>query len=83
MIFLLCFRDIMVGTHHNPEGGSANDEEIRRIIHEEVAATIREAIPEMFGPIKTTQIETFNERYAAVTKVDAAASTAAVAVAKP
>ena len=53
----------MVGTRHNPKSSGTSDEEIHRIIHEEVAAAIREAIPEMFGSIKTTLIETFDERY--------------------
>ena len=83
MIFVLCFRDIMMGTRHNPESSSVGDEEICRIIHEEVAAAIREAIPEMFGSIKPTLIETFDERYAVITEVGDAAATAAVAVARP
>ena len=73
----------MVGTHHNPEGGSANDEEIRQIIHKEVAATNQEATPKMFGSIKTTLIETFDEHYDAVIEVAVAASTAVVAAARP
>ena len=51
----------MLITHNNPGGGGTSDEEIRRIIAKEVAATIREAIPEMFGSIKTMLIETFDE----------------------
>ena len=52
--FVLCFRDIMVGTRHNPRGSRSSDEEIRRMIHEEVATAIRAEIPEIFGSIKTT-----------------------------
>ena len=53
------------------------------MIHDEVAAALREAIPEMFGSIKTTLIETFDERYAAITEDPTATSTAAVTVARP
>ena len=73
----------MVGTRHNPESSGVSDEEIRRIIHEEVAAAIRAEIPEMFGSIKTTLIKTFDERYAALTDADVAAATTAVAAARP
>ena len=69
--FMLYFRDIMV----RPD--------IRQMIHEEVAAAIRAEIPEMFGSIKTTLMETFEERYAALTEAAAAAATAAVAAARP
>ena len=58
--FLLSFRDIMVGTCHTTESSGVSDDEIRRMIHDEVAATIQEAIPEMFGSIKTTLIEIFD-----------------------
>ena len=61
---MLCFRDITVVTHHSAGGSGTSgrsDEEIRRMIHEEVVAAIREAISEMFGSIKTTLIETFDE----------------------
>ena len=54
---------------NNPKRPSTNDDEIYRIVAEEVAATIREAIPEMFGSIKTTLIENFDERYVAVTRL--------------
>ena len=60
-----------------------SDEELRQMIHDEVAAAIRAEIPEMFGSIKTTLIETFDERYAALTDVVVAAATAAVAAARP
>ena len=73
----------MVGTRHTPGSSSTSDEEIRRIIHEEVAASIRAEIPKMFGSIKTTLIETFDERYAALSEATVAAATAAIAVARP
>ena len=53
------------------------------MIHDEVAAAIRAEIPEMFGSIKTTLIETFDERYAALTDAAVAAATAVVAAARP
>ena len=40
---------------------------------------IREAVPEVFGSIKTTMIEMFSERYVVV--FEAAATTATIAVA--
>ena len=75
----------MVGTHHRPgnSGGGVSDEELRQMIHDEVAAAIRAEIPEMFGSIKTTLIETFDKRYAALSDVVVAAATAAVAAARP
>ena len=73
----------MVGTRHRPEASGVSDEELRQMIHDEVAAAIRAEIPEMFGSIKTTLIETFDERYTAVTEAAAAAATAAVAAARP
>ena len=73
----------MVRTRHTPESSGTSDEEIRRIIHEEVAAAIRAEIPEMFGSIKTTLIETFDERYAALSEAAVAAATAVVAAARP
>nr|KAJ0188610.1 hypothetical protein LSAT_V11C900456990 [Lactuca sativa] len=72
----------MVITRNNLGSSGTSDEEICRIIHEEVAATIKEAIPNMFGSIKTTLIETFDERYTAVTEAVAAA-TATIATARP
>ena len=68
----------MVGTRHSPETSGVSDDEIRQMIHDEVATTIREAILEMFGSIKSTLIETFDKRYDAVTEAPAAAATAAV-----
>ena len=50
------------------------------MIHDEVVAAIRAEIPEMFGSIKTTLIETFDERYAALSD---AAATASVAATRP
>ena len=47
-----------MGTHHNPEISGTSDDEIRRMIRDEVVATIREVIYEMFGSIETTLIET-------------------------
>ena len=73
----------MVGTRHTPESSGVSDYEIRRMIHDEVAATIREAILEMFGSIKTTLIETFDERYAAVYEAAAVAAIATIAAARP
>ena len=73
----------MVRTRLMPESSGTREEEIRRIIQEEVAAAIRAEIPEMFGSIKTTLIETFDERYAALSEAAAAAATAAIAAARP
>ena len=46
--------------------GSTSDKEICMILGEEVAVTIREAIPKMFRSIMITLIETFDERYVAI-----------------
>ena len=75
----------MVGTRHRPgtSGGGVSDEELRQMIHNEVAVAIRDEIPKMFGSIKTTLIETFDERYVALSDVAVAAATAAVAAARP
>ena len=84
LIFCVVFqRDIMIGTHHTPESSGVSDEEICRLIHEEVGAAIRAEIPEMFGSIKTTLIESFDERYAALTDVVVAVATTSVAAARP
>ena len=69
----------MVGTRQTSGTSDTRDEEIRRIIQEEVAAAIRAEIPEMFGSIKTTLIETFDEKYAALSEAAVAAATAAIA----
>ena len=73
----------MVGTRHTSGTSDTRDEEIRRIIQEEVAAAIRAEIPEMFGSIKTTLIETFDEKYAALSEAAVAAATAAIAATRP
>ena len=73
----------MVGTRHRPETSGVSDEELRQMIHDEVATAIRAEIPDMFGSIKTTLIETFDERYASVNEVVATAATAAVAATRP
>ncbi|XP_023771156.1 ras-related protein SEC4-like, partial [Lactuca sativa] len=71
----------MVGTRHSPGSSGTSDDEICRMIHEEVATAIREAIPELFGSVKTTLIEAFDKRYVVVTEEAAAAATTAVATA--
>ena len=73
----------MVGTCYNPGSSGVSDDEICMMIHDEVATAIREAILEMFGSIKTTLIETFDERYVAITEADAAAATNTVTTARP
>ena len=86
IILRFYFRDNMVVTRrHDRDSGTSgtSDEEIRRIIQEEVAAAIRAEIPKMFGSIKTTLIETFDKRYATLTDVVVAAATAAVTAARP
>ena len=62
----------MVGTRHTPASSGVSDDEIRRMIHDEVAAAKREAIPDMFGSIKTNLSEMFDERYDAVPEAAAA-----------
>lgn len=42
------------------------DARIREILHDEVAAAFRAKLPEMFGSIKTTMVEYFDDRYAAL-----------------
>ena len=73
----------MVGTRHKPESSGVSNDEIRRLIHDEVAASIQEAISEMFGSIKTTLIEKFDDRYAAITEAAVAVATTAVTAARP
>ena len=73
----------MVGTRQTSGTSDTRDEEIRRIIQEEVAAAIRAEIPEMFGSIKTTLIETFDEKYAALSEAVVVAATAAIAETRP
>ena len=82
-IFMLYFRDIMVGTRHRLETIDVSDEELHHMIHDEVVAAIRAEIPKIFGSIKTTLIEKFDERYVVVTETAAAATTPAVAAARP
>ena len=57
------------------------DARIREILHDEVVALFRAELPELFGSIKTTMVEYFDERYAALTETAAAVATAAVAAA--
>ena len=57
--FMLYFRDIMVRPRHGASTSGVSDEDIRQMIHEEVAAAIRAEIPEMFGSIKTTLLIIF------------------------
>ena len=68
---------------NDPERHSASDDVIRRIVATEVATTIREAIPKMFGSVKTTLIKTFDNRYVAVTEAAAAVATATLATVRP
>ena len=83
--FLMCFSMVVtrgLGSS-NPERLSVSDDEIRMIVASEVATTIREAIPEMFGFVRTILIETFYERYAAITEADVAAATATLDAVRP
>ena len=78
----------MFQKHHGgytpqPLGSETNDDEIQRMIHEEAVAAIQTEIPEMFGSIKNTLIETFDERFTAVTEDVVTVATTAVAVARP
>ena len=73
----------MVSMRHTPESSGVSDEEIYRMIHEEVVVAIQAEIPEMFTYIKTMLIETFDERYAALTDDVVDAATVAVAAARP
>ena len=61
----------MVRPRHGASTSGVSDEDIRQMIHEEVAAAIWAEIPEMFGSIKTT-----------LTEAATAAATAAVAAAR-
>ena len=54
------------------------DDQIWEIIATEVAAAIRRSMLETYGSIKTTVIELFDERYAALTKVATIAATVVV-----
>ena len=64
----------MVTTRHILETSLVSDEELRQMIHDKVAAAICVEIPEMFGSIKNTLIETFDERYTVGTEVTAVAA---------
>ena len=88
MIYVFVFqRETMVviggSGSDNPERASTSDEEIHKIITDEVAAAIIEAIPEMFRSIKTMLIKTFDERYATVIEASATAPTANLAAMRP
>ena len=61
----------------------SSDDKIRMIIATKFATSMREAILEMFGYIKTTLIKQFDECYDAITKVVVAATTITVATARP
>lgn len=65
------------------ERQGSSDDEIRRIISVGVVVTVPEAIPEVFGSIKTMMIEMFDERYVVVIEVVVAATTATVIAARP
>ena len=56
---------------------------INDLFHDEVVASIRAKIPDMFGCIKTNLIETSDERYATLIDVVVAAATANVAATRP
>ena len=81
----MCFSMVVTqgSGSNNPKRPSASNDEIGKIIVAEVAATIREAIPEMFGFVRTILIETFYERYAAITEADVAAATATLDAVRP
>lgn len=51
------------------------DDYLRELIAAEVSSTIQRATQELFGSIKTTMIELFDERYALVSEVVAATTT--------
>nr|KAJ0188655.1 hypothetical protein LSAT_V11C900501560 [Lactuca sativa] len=57
------------------------DARIREILHDEVAALFRAELPELFGSIKTTMVEYFDERYASLIETAAATATTAVTAA--
>ena len=71
----------MVKTRHRPETSGVSDEELRQMIHEKVATTIRVEIPEIFGSIKTSMTELFNDRHATIAETAAVAAFATVAAA--
>lgn len=59
-----------------------NDEEICGIIVAEVAVEIKEAIPELFGLVKTMFIEEYDGCYATVTQDSIIVAIAAIAAAR-
>lgn len=73
----------MVSARHTPESSKVSDDRIRRMIRDEVAATIREFIHKMFGSIVTTLIKTFDERYVADSEAAAVAAIKAVTTTRP
>ena len=60
-----------MGGQNNP---SSTEDEIRELTSTEVVIVIRGQIPEMFSSIKTTMIEYFNDRYAALSEAIVAAA---------
>lgn len=66
-----------------PEKQGTSDDEICRIIAAKVVVAVWEAIPKVFGSIKTVMIVMFDERYAAVTEAAAATATTAIVGARP
>lgn len=57
------------------------DARIREILHDEVATLFRPQLPEIFGSIKTTMFEYFDERYATLAKTVVVAATSALTAA--
>lgn len=66
----------------DPESLCTSDDGIRRIVVDEVSATIKDTILDMFGSIKTTMVELFYERYAFVNEAAASIAIATVAAAR-
>ncbi|XP_052626750.1 uncharacterized protein LOC111890364 [Lactuca sativa] len=63
------------------QGGPAlSEDRIREIIHEEVVTIVWGQIPKMFGSIKTTMMEFFDDRYAAIAETADAAAVADASV---
>lgn len=56
-------------------------EAIREMIATQVTMAVGEAISEMFGSVKTTMTELFDECYVAISKVTAAVATIVITVA--
>lgn len=55
------------------------DDEIHVMITTQVTREVRDAITEMFGSVKITMIELFDERYATVSEAVVTAATTTVA----